>query len=138
MSRGGRGWRALFALVVGLWAGACDEDLLGPPDGAAVFEIEVSGEIFRAAVTDTAEVRLLTQRMQGGTRGVVSGELRSGDGGFNSSWGWHLEPASVHVADMAIELCDGRPSMVQADLQYWVGTVRQYCPWGARVVARTQ
>ena len=123
---------------MGLWAGACDEDVFGPPDGAAVFEIEVSGEIFRAAVTDTAEVRLLTQRMQSGARGVVSGELRSGDGGFNSSWGWHLEPGSVHVADMAIELCDGRPSMVQADLTYWIGTVRQYCPWGARVVARTQ
>jgi hypothetical protein len=124
--------------VVGLWAGACDEDLLGPPEGAAVFEIEVSGEIFRAAVTDTAEVRLLTQRMQSGTRGVVSGELRSGDGGFNASWGWHLDPESVHVADVAIELCDGRPSMVQSDLTYWIGTVRQYCPWGARVVARTQ
>jgi hypothetical protein len=43
-----------------------------------------------------------------------------------------MDPETVHVADMAIELCDGRPSMVQSDLSYWIGTVGQFCPWGAR------
>ena len=101
-------------------------------------EIEVSGEIFTAAVTDSAQVRRMAERLASGTRGVVSGDLLPGDGGFNGGWGWHWDPESVHVADMAIELCDGRPSMVQADLPYWIGTVQQYCPWGAKVVARTQ
>ena len=137
-SGGGRAWRALLALAVGLWLGACDESIIGPPEGAAVFEIEVSGEVFRAAVMDTAEIRLLEARLQSQQRGVVSGELLPGDGGFNSGWGWHLDPQSVHVADLAIELCDGRPSMVQENLSYWIGTVHQYCPWGARVVARRQ
>jgi hypothetical protein len=27
--------------------------------------------------------------------------------------------------------------MVDADVDYWVDTVGQYCPWGARVVAIT-
>jgi hypothetical protein len=139
MSRvGGLAWRALLALVVGLWLGACDESIFGPPEGAAVFEIEVSGEVFQAAVVDSAQIRLLEDRVQGQQRGVISGELLPGDGGFNAGWGWHWDPESVHVSDLAIELCDGRPSMVQADLPYWLGTVQQYCPWGARVVARKQ
>jgi hypothetical protein len=123
-------------LITAVMTQACDDDVVGPPEGSAVFELEVSGEVFQVAVTDTAEIRRLDARRQSGARGVVSGELRTGNGGVNSPWSWHLEPASVHVADMAIELCDGRPSMVQADLDYWIGTVRQYCPWGARVVAR--
>ena len=101
-------------------------------------EIEVSGEVFTAAVMDSVQARLLSERLASGARGVVSGDLLPGDGGFNGGWGWHWDPESVHVADMAIELCDGRPSMVQADLPYWIGTVQQYCPWGAKVVARTQ
>lgn len=128
----------MVAVLLGVLAGACDEDIFGPPEGSAVFEIEVSGERFRAAVTDTTEIRLLSERMTNGERGVVSGELRSGHGGFNSGWGWHMAPESVHVTDLSIELCDGRPSMVQADLGYWIDTVRQFCPWGARVVARIQ
>jgi hypothetical protein len=119
-------------------AGACDEGPVGVPAGAAVFELEVSGERFRAAVSDTAEIRRLEARMASGEEGVVSGALRAGPGGVNAPWGWHMDPASVHVADMAIELCDGRPSMVQEDLPYWIGTVKQFCPWGAKVVARTQ
>src|SRR5262245_48289578 len=138
MGRGGRAWRALLALALGLWLGACGEDIFGPPEGAAVFEIEVSGEVFTAAVMDTAQVRLLTARMQSGERGVVSGDLLPGNGGFNTGWEWHWDPESVHVSDLAIELCDGRPSMVQADLAYWIDTVHRYCPWGAKVVARTQ
>ena len=130
--------RALWALALGLWLGACGEDIFGPPEGAAVFQIDVSGEVFTAAVTDTAQIRLLSDRMQSGARGVVSGELVPGDGGFNAGWGWHWDPESVHVSDMAIELCDGRPSMVEADLGYWIDTVQQYCPWGAKVLTRTQ
>jgi hypothetical protein len=128
----------MVALLLGLLAGACEEGVFGPPEGAAVFEIDVSGETFRAAVTDTAEIRLLTERMESGSRGVINGDLRPGWGGINGGWGWHLDPETVHVADMAIELCDGRPSMVQADLSYWIGTVGQYCPWGAKVLARTE
>jgi len=130
------GWKTL-ALVAWITAG-CDSDPTGPPAGAALFEIEVSGERFWAAVTDTAEIRRMDERRTAGTLGPVSGELRWGNGGFNGPWGWHMAPATVHVADVTIELCDGRPSMVQEDLTYWVGTVQRFCPWGARVVSRMQ
>ncbi len=64
------------------------------------------------------------------------GTLARGDGGFNMPWSWHLLPKTVEVADFTIELCDGRPSMVEADLDYWVDTVKQFCPWGGRLVER--
>jgi hypothetical protein len=128
----------LAFLITAVMTQACGDDVLGPPEGSAVFELEVSDEVFRVAVTDTAEIRQLEARRQSGARGVVSGQLAAGNGGFNTPWSWHLAPASVHVADLTIELCDGRPSMVEADLDYWIETVKQYCPWGARVVARTQ
>ncbi|MEO3993764.1 MAG: hypothetical protein QN229_05640 [Desulfurococcaceae archaeon TW002] len=41
-----------------------------------------------------------------------------GDGGFNKSWGWHLDPDTVEVADVTIELCDGMPSFVESELDY--------------------
>jgi hypothetical protein len=36
-------------------------------------------------------------------------------------------------ADAAVEVCDGLPSYVEANLGTWAGA--NYCPWGARVVA---
>lgn len=104
------------------------------PSPAALFEIEVSGEVFTVAVATASQAADLRARLQSGTRGVVTGSLAAGNGGFNAPWPWHLTLQSVATADMSIELCDGRPSMVSADLAYWIGTVRQFCPWGAKVV----
>lgn len=104
------------------------------PTDAARFEIEVSGEVFTVAVATASQAAGLRSRLQSGARGVVLGSLAAGDGGFNAPWPWHMTLQSVATADLAIELCDGRPSMVSADLAYWIGTVKQFCPWGAKVV----
>jgi hypothetical protein len=40
----------------------------------------------------------------------------------------------VKLVEVTIELCDGRPSDLDRDLEYWLGTVKRYCPWGARPV----
>jgi hypothetical protein len=104
------------------------------PSDASLFEIEVSGEVFTVAVASASQVADLRARLQSGTRGVVMGNLAAGNGGFNAPWPWHMTLQSVATADLAIELCDGRPSMVSADLNYWIGTVKQFCPWGAKVV----
>lgn len=128
---------AVLAIVVVGGVAACgDDDELLVPDEGALFVLEVSGEGFRALVTDPQAVADLTERMEEGTEGVVSGELARGDGGFNQPWSWHWEPETVHAPDAAIEVCDGRPSMVEEDLDYWVDTVERFCPWGATVVRR--
>jgi hypothetical protein len=102
----------------------------------AAFTIEVSGERFEVEVETEAQIEQLEERLDTGEEGVVSGTLLPGDGGYNGPWHWRLDPSSVHTADMAIELCDGRPSFVEADLDYWLDDVGQFCPWGAKVVER--
>jgi hypothetical protein len=108
---------------------------LEPDAPHASFLVEVSGETFRVHVATAAQAQAFRARLQSGTRGVINGDLLQGSGGFNAPWRWHLDPQSVHVADIAIELCDGRPSLIEADLNYWLASVRRYCPWGAKVVA---
>jgi hypothetical protein len=114
---------------------ACGDDPASP-EAPPTFRIEVSGELFLVQVEDPDQVSALESRLASGTEGVITGPLVAGDGGFNAPWSWHMDPQSVEVADLAIELCDGRPSMVEADLPYWLDTVGQFCPWGATVVER--
>lgn len=124
---------AWVAAAVAVFAG-CD-DATGPGDGA-LFKVEVSGEHFVIQVETDAQIEELEARLDSGEEGVINGQILAGDGGFNGPWGWHMVPASVHTADIAIELCDGRPSLVEDDLDYWLQTVKQFCPWGAKVVQR--
>lgn len=60
-----------------------------------------------------------------------AGAIAAGNGGVNLNWGWHFTDLSL--VEAAIELCDGSPAMVQADLGYWLNTVRRFCPWSAYV-----
>jgi len=64
-----------------------------------------------------------------------SGALAAGHGGFNLGWGWHLVPGAWGLVEASIELCDGIPAMVDADLGYWIGAVGTFCPWTGYVLA---
>jgi hypothetical protein len=57
--------------------------------------------------------------------------VRTDDGGVNTGYSWHIDPASFEWAEMTIELCDGRPSYVED------GTLRgdTFCPWSAEIVS---
>lgn len=39
------------------------------------------------------------------------------------------------MAEVTIELCDGTPSLVEADLDYWLNAVGRFCPWSAELVS---
>lgn len=108
-----------------------------PPQntGAPIFTVQVGNETFRLQATSAASLAALRSRLQSGTPGVILGSLAAGDGGVNAPYQWHLVPTTVTAADVATEVCDGRPSDVQGNLGYWLTTVRSYCPWSARVVA---
>ncbi len=127
----------LLGTVLLLTVGACTD--AAAPANDAVFKVDVGGETFHVSVTDAAVIAEAERRMRDdGGVGIVIGTLAHGDGGFNQPWSWHLVPATVEVVDFSIELCDGRPSMVEADLEYWVDTVKQFCPWEGKLTARTQ
>jgi len=100
-----------------------------------LFTVDVHGERFKVLVTDPVTAGELRKMLRGEKEGIIVGELRSGDGGFNKPWNWHLDPATVSVAEVTIELCDGTPSFVESELSYWLDVVKRYCPWGGKVVA---
>lgn len=84
---------------------------------------------------DPEATRLALENMEGKNMMHPQGDLALGDGGFNKPWSWHLIPETVRMVEISMELCDGRPSMVEANLTYWVSTVKSYCPWGAKIIS---
>lgn len=64
----------------------------------------------------------------------INGPIERGNKGYNSNWSWHFVEDQWELAEISVEVCDGRPSFVEEDLDYWVDTVGRFCPWGARVV----
>lgn len=118
-----------------LTLGACDDDSTAP-EPPVRYTVEVSGEEFVIEVTTAAQVAAMEARLASGEEGVINGAITAGDAGYNAPWSWHVVPATVEAPDLAIELCDGRPSMVEENLEYWLQTVGRFCPWGAVVVER--
>jgi hypothetical protein len=58
------------------------------------------------------------------------GKVVRGSADVNVGYTWHLDPGSFHFTDLATEVCDGRPSDVQAAAI----TSPYYCPWGAELI----
>ena len=109
-----------------------------PPQGTRVFTFRLHGtpasEAFRvasASPTFIAQARAQLALPESQRRVFVAGSLQAGPGGHNSPWSWHLGDASL--VEATVELCDGRPSMVEGNLGYWLGTVRNFCPWASYV-----
>jgi hypothetical protein len=102
------------------------------PAGTAEFVVDVSGERFVLRLTDPETIRLAEDNRLGRNSQFPIGPLRTGDGGFNAPWTWHFDPGQTRFAEVAMEVCDGRPSYVEAHKPDY----SSYCPWGARVVAR--
>ncbi|UCE17333.1 MAG: dockerin type I repeat-containing protein [Gemmatimonadota bacterium] len=57
----------------------------------------------------------------------INGAIDWGDGGFNTSWSWHIVPDDWHLAGMSAEVCDGSPQFVEENLEYWINAVGRYC-----------
>ena len=117
-------------LGVALLAAACDSAT--DPSSFADFVVDVAGERFVVRTSDEETIRLAEDNRLGRNNRFPIGALRQGDGGFNAPWTWHLDPESVRFVEVAIELCDGRPSYVETHQADYA----TYCPWGARVIER--
>ncbi len=64
----------------------------------------------------------------------IHGAVAKGDGGHNSPWYWHFVPDRWNLVEMSMELCDGQPSDIEADVDKWVADIGSYCPWSSRVL----
>jgi hypothetical protein len=121
---------AAALIALGGLAPACSSST-SPTPGRAEFVVDVAGERFVLALTDAETIALARENLRGGNTRFPIGPLRSGNGGFNPPWSWHLDPAETRMTEAAIEICDGRPSYVEDHLSEYPS----YCPWGARVVS---
>jgi hypothetical protein len=122
--------RALMIIGLTTLAVGCSS----PTEPAEVtdFVVEVAGERFVLRLTDADTIRAAEDNRLGRNSKFPLGPLRAGNGGFNAPWTWHFDPAETRFVDVAMELCDGRPSYVEQHKPDYPS----YCPWGARVVER--
>jgi hypothetical protein len=65
----------------------------------------------------------------------INGALDWDDGGFNAPWSWHIVPEDWVLAEISMEVCDGLPEMVEADVWYWITYVGRYCCWLSHIRA---
>jgi hypothetical protein len=115
------------ALCLTILGSACDD---GPtaPSSAAVVTVGVGSETFRVLLTSETQIEAARAAQAGGRARIPNGRIVSG-ASVNAPWSWHLE--DVEFVEVAIELCDGRPSDVeQAGTGFGGG---RFCPWTAQV-----
>lgn len=65
----------------------------------------------------------------------INGPIERGEVDYNNNWSWHFVENQWDLAEISMEVCDGRPSFVEEELDYWVDQVGRFCPWSARVEA---
>jgi hypothetical protein len=63
---------------------------------------------------------------------MINGAIARGNDG-NIDWSWHFKPDDWDLAEISMELCDGLPSDVEKDIDYWIDTVGRFCPWASYV-----
>jgi len=104
--------------------------------GGILATFDVVGERYSIFITNepTIEAVLALERGESQAK-IPSGRLLPGQVPYNAPWSWHIDSEDIHMAEVTIELCDGRPSMVEADLEYWLMTVQRFCPWQAELVS---
>lgn len=131
--------RAVIVAIFGALLASCGGGSDSGPE-TAVFAFRVDGlpasEEFRISTSSPpviAQARAQLQLPVSERRLFASGSIRAGNAGHNLAWSWHF--ADISLVETAIELCDGRPSMVEADLSYWLSTVGRFCPWSSYVHA---
>jgi hypothetical protein len=121
----------------------------GKPDNTNYTYYEVGFKSTTADWRDTAFVvrtadNILIQQIEAqlalpvAQRKLVTGALVAGSGGYNRNatheFKWHLKETDWKLADVTIEIYDGRPyTDIDVDYDYWMGTVKRYGSWGSYI-----
>lgn len=94
------------------------------PSSDALVLFDVGGEMFRVQLTGRDRVRAAEAARVGVGPTIPNGRVVAGTE-VNVGWSWHLE--DVEFTEVAIEVCDGRPSDVEREGVAFGGG--WYCPW---------
>jgi hypothetical protein len=122
----------VFAVTVASLVARCDGS---PPTAPSrnLFAIRACNEIFRVRIDDDSVARQAADLVGKGNRKIICGIVRTGDGGFNAPWPWHLDPASIVFTDVTPEIYDGCPRGAENRAGSLVSSL---CPWTTEVIRR--
>lgn len=103
-----------------------------PASASTVVTFQVGNEQYRIELTDPADVAIAFKLLAGEEAPRIPNGLivRGSDGGVNTGYSWHIDPASLEFADMTTEVCDGLPSYVEDGSL----TGDYFCPWSAELI----
>jgi hypothetical protein len=115
-----------------------------PSDGAIItFAFDQLPDTMRVHVRDTAAIGAAERRVATGqgARMPVGPIVRGA--GIDPRYPFHFLPESLRLAELAIELCDGRPMRTPEQVNEFfllsTGSANAaratWCPWGARPIA---
>ncbi len=103
--------------------------------GGVLVTFDVLGESYKIFITNEDTIQQVFAVQRGESQATIpSGRLVEGAVFYNEPWSWHIDSEDIHMAEFTIELCDGLPSHVEADLDYWLNTVKRFCSWHAEIV----
>ena len=103
--------------------------------GGVLVTFDVVGDRYSIFITNNNTIEQVFALQRGESEaGIPSGRLVRGPVFYNEPWSWHIDSEDIHMAELTIELCDGTPSQVEENLDYWLQTVQRFCPWSARIV----
>ena len=103
-------------------------------DGILV-TFKVIDETYKVFITNKETISEVFAVKNGTSSATIpSGRIIDEPIDYNQPWTWHIDSEDIHMAEITIELCDGRPSMVEENLDYWVNSVQRFCPWHAEII----
>jgi hypothetical protein len=122
----------MSSLLVGCGVTVTPAQPTPAPAGVVVTFRVADAEEYRIRLVDPDDIAIARKLLAGEEAPrIPNGRVVRGDSDVNVGYTWHIEPASIEFADVATEVCDGRPS----DVEKGVITSDRYCPWLATVVA---
>lgn len=102
--------------------------------GGILVTFQVVNESYSIFITNPATIVQVFAVERGESAATIpSGKLLRGTVSYNQPWSWHIDSEDIHMAEFTIELCDGTPSLVESDLDYWIDTMQRFCPWSAQI-----
>lgn len=133
------GYRSLMLVGI-LGLAGCSSDPVAPDElqGGVLATFLVVDETFKLWVTSETTIQQILDLQAGLSLATIPNGplvLGGGPGEYNAPYSWHLDPERTEMAELTIEVCSGKPSFVEDDLDQWVNVVGHFCPWSAELVS---
>ena len=124
---------AAFCLLAASLVGGCSESE-SSLCGGIVVTFAVETERYNVFITNEQAIEDVFA-VEGGESDatIPDGRLNRGAACYNLPWEWHVDPEDIRMVEVADAGCDGLPSQVENDLDYWVDTVGRFCPTSATI-----